>query len=159
VLGPEHPDVATRVDNLAMLCRGQSRLAEAEPLFKRALAIDQGVLGPEQPDLATELNNLASWYRDQAIWPKRSRSTSVRLQSTRRHSAQSIQVLLSTSIASPYCIKMGHLAEAGPLYKARSRWTGRCPARSIRAQQPSVTISAYCGQQSQARYPNNFGGS
>jgi len=36
-LGPDHPSVATALDNLAALYRNQDRLADAEPLFKRSL--------------------------------------------------------------------------------------------------------------------------
>ena len=34
-LGPEHPDVATSLNNLALLYGSQGRYAEAEPLYKR----------------------------------------------------------------------------------------------------------------------------
>jgi hypothetical protein len=36
-----------------------SRLAEAEPLFRRALAIDEKSFGPDHPEVAMDLNNLA----------------------------------------------------------------------------------------------------
>ena len=52
-LGPEHPDVATSLNNLALLYQAQGRYAEAEPLHKRALAISEKALGPEHPDVAT----------------------------------------------------------------------------------------------------------
>src|SRR3954470_19371642 len=39
VLGPEDPDVAQSLANLANLYRDQGRLAEAEPLYRRALAV------------------------------------------------------------------------------------------------------------------------
>ena len=39
VLGPDHPAVATSLNNLAELYRTQGRYPEAEPLYKRALAI------------------------------------------------------------------------------------------------------------------------
>jgi tetratricopeptide (TPR) repeat protein len=38
-LGPNHPDVATSLTNLALLYASQRRYAEAEPLYRRALAI------------------------------------------------------------------------------------------------------------------------
>jgi tetratricopeptide (TPR) repeat protein len=38
-LGPDHPDVATRLNNLAALYQAQGRYAEAEPLYQRARAI------------------------------------------------------------------------------------------------------------------------
>ena len=37
--GPDHPDVATALNNLAALLRATNRLGEAEPLYRRALAI------------------------------------------------------------------------------------------------------------------------
>jgi len=58
-LGPDHPSVATRLNNLAELLRATNRLAEAEPLYRRALAIDEASLGPDHPDVARDLNNLA----------------------------------------------------------------------------------------------------
>jgi tetratricopeptide (TPR) repeat protein len=64
-LGPEHPETATSLNNLAQVCRSQARYAEAEQLDRRALAICEKVLGPEHPDTATSLNNLAALYYDQ----------------------------------------------------------------------------------------------
>jgi tetratricopeptide (TPR) repeat protein len=40
-LGPDHPDVAGSLNNLAELYRAQGRYAEAEPLHKRSLAISE----------------------------------------------------------------------------------------------------------------------
>jgi tetratricopeptide (TPR) repeat protein len=59
VLGPEHPDTATSVNNLARLLRDQGDLAGAQQLFERALTIREKVLDPEHPDTAWSLNNLA----------------------------------------------------------------------------------------------------
>ena len=58
--GPDHPSVATALNNLAELLYATNRLVEAEPLFRRALAIDEASYGPDHPDVATDLNNLAS---------------------------------------------------------------------------------------------------
>ena len=57
--GPEHPDVAIDLNNLAQLLQATNRLAEAEPLDRRALAIDEQSYGPDHPDVAIRLNNLA----------------------------------------------------------------------------------------------------
>ena len=57
--GPEHPNVARGLNNLAELLRATNRLAEAEPLYRRALAITEKSFGPEHPDVAIRLNNLA----------------------------------------------------------------------------------------------------
>jgi tetratricopeptide (TPR) repeat protein len=62
-LGSEHPDVATRLNNLAGLLRATGRSGEAELLFRRALAIGEKTLGPKHPKVATRLNNLAGLLR------------------------------------------------------------------------------------------------
>ena len=58
-LGPDHPEVATSLNNLAVLYSAQGKYAEAEPLYKRSLAIHEKALGPDHPDVAISLNNLA----------------------------------------------------------------------------------------------------
>jgi tetratricopeptide (TPR) repeat protein len=45
--------------NLAELYSAQGRHAEAEPLMRRALAIDEKSFGPDHPNVAVALNNLA----------------------------------------------------------------------------------------------------
>jgi CHAT domain-containing protein/Tfp pilus assembly protein PilF len=62
VLEPEHPDVATSLNNLAALYQEQGNYSSAEPLLQRSLAIREKVLEPEHPDVATSLNNLALLY-------------------------------------------------------------------------------------------------
>jgi NADPH-dependent curcumin reductase CurA len=53
------PDVAISLSNLASLYEEQSRYADAEPLYRRLLAIQEKALGPDHPDFATSLNNRA----------------------------------------------------------------------------------------------------
>jgi tetratricopeptide (TPR) repeat protein len=59
-LGPEHPSTAAALNNLAALLQATNRLAEAEPLMRRALAIDEASYGNDHPKVAIRLNNLAS---------------------------------------------------------------------------------------------------
>ena len=47
--GPDHPDVATALHNLAGLCRSQGRYAEAELLYRRSLKIREAKLGATTP--------------------------------------------------------------------------------------------------------------
>ena len=61
-LGPNHPNVAIQLNNLANLLQDQGKYDEAEPLYRRALAIHEKVLGPNHPNVATQLNNLASLF-------------------------------------------------------------------------------------------------
>ncbi|MEV2267852.1 FxSxx-COOH system tetratricopeptide repeat protein [Nonomuraea africana] len=63
-LGPDHPDVATCLGNLASSLRDLGRASEAVPLFQRALAITEAALGPGHPDVAIRLGNLAVSFRD-----------------------------------------------------------------------------------------------
>ncbi|MEM6783578.1 MAG: tetratricopeptide repeat protein, partial [Bacteroidota bacterium] len=58
-LGPDHPDVALSLNNLAFLLRATGDYAGARPLLERALAIRETALGPGHPRVATSLNNLA----------------------------------------------------------------------------------------------------
>jgi tetratricopeptide (TPR) repeat protein len=51
---------------LAVLYHNQARYAEAEPLYKRALAIYEKALGSDHPEVARSLNNLAILYQNQA---------------------------------------------------------------------------------------------
>src|SRR5213594_1201430 len=55
-VGPNHPDVATSLNNLAALYKTRGDYAKAEPLFQRALAIKEKTLGPNHPSVATSLN-------------------------------------------------------------------------------------------------------
>ena len=61
--GPDHPDVAASLNNLAELYRAMGRYADAEPLYKRSLKIDEQTYGPDHSEVATDLNNLATLYQ------------------------------------------------------------------------------------------------
>ena len=50
--GPEHPNIARHLNNLAELYYNQGRYAEAEPLYRRALVIDEKSYGPDRPNVA-----------------------------------------------------------------------------------------------------------
>ncbi len=63
ILEPDHPSVATSLNNLAALYRSMGRYAKAEPLYQQSLAIRKQQLGPDHPHVATSLNNLALFYQ------------------------------------------------------------------------------------------------
>lgn len=56
---PEHPALATSLNNVAMIDAALGRYAEAEPLYRRALAIYEKSLGAEHPEVGLALSNLA----------------------------------------------------------------------------------------------------
>ncbi len=52
------------MNQLALYFAGRAAYAAAEPLMRRALAIDEQCLGHEHPDIATNLNNIATLLMD-----------------------------------------------------------------------------------------------
>jgi CHAT domain-containing protein/Flp pilus assembly protein TadD len=69
-LGPEHPDTATSLNNLAVLYKYIGAYNKAEPLYRRSLAIREKALGPEHPDTASSLGNLAGLYQVMGAYDK-----------------------------------------------------------------------------------------
>ncbi|CAN0505877.1 unnamed protein product, partial [Ectocarpus sp. 12 AP-2014] len=65
VIGPDHPSLATTLNNRASLLQSQGKYDEAEPLYIRAIAIREKALGPDHPDVASCLNNLAGLRQSQ----------------------------------------------------------------------------------------------
>ena len=61
-MGSRHPDVASSLNNLALLYQKLDRPTDAERLYKRALTVAERALGPDHPNVATSLNNLALLY-------------------------------------------------------------------------------------------------
>ena len=57
--GQTHPTVARDLNNLAQLLQATNRLAEAEPLIRRALDSHEHSFGKDHPTVARALNNLA----------------------------------------------------------------------------------------------------
>jgi len=69
-LGPDHPHVASSLNDLAISYLSRGQYAQAEPPFKRALAIREKTLGPDHPNVATSLQNLATLYNAQGRYAK-----------------------------------------------------------------------------------------
>ncbi len=61
--GPQDPRAATSLNNLAAVYHLQGKYAEAEPLYKRSLAIREKSLGPGHPLVAQSLENYAALLR------------------------------------------------------------------------------------------------
>ena len=59
------PRLSTSLNNLAALYDAKGKYRDAEPLYRRSLALAEQALGPENPNVATALNNLAELYRTQ----------------------------------------------------------------------------------------------
>lgn len=63
VLGADHPDVATTLNEWALIYFGADDYKKAEALYERALEIREKALGPNHPDVANLLNNYAALLR------------------------------------------------------------------------------------------------
>ncbi len=77
--GAQDPRLATTLNYLGLVYDAQGKYAEAEPLYKRSLAIREKALGPEHADVAMSLNNLALLYKAQGRYPLYPRSKETRL--------------------------------------------------------------------------------
>jgi CHAT domain-containing protein/Tfp pilus assembly protein PilF len=117
-LGPDHPQVAASLNNLATLYVDQGRYVDAEQLFKQVLAMRERAFGPDHPQVAGSLSNLATLYRelnrnaDAEPLFKRALEISERaLGSDHPNITQSL-----TNLATLY-VEQGRYADAEPLYK------------------------------------------
>ena len=64
LLGPEHPEVGTTLNNLAVVCRRRGLLEEAEALYRRAIDILSETVEPSHPALAASRGNLSKMLND-----------------------------------------------------------------------------------------------
>lgn len=63
VLGPDHPDCAQSLNNLAALHTERREYETAEDMYERALDIRKRALSPDHPSLAYTLKHLAMLYK------------------------------------------------------------------------------------------------
>ncbi len=62
-VGPQHPDTASSLNNLAGLYANQGKYEQAEPLLKRALSICKRQLGVRHPNTVRMRGTYASLLR------------------------------------------------------------------------------------------------
>ena len=117
-LGPDHPDTATSLNDLAVLVLAQGDLAAAQLLYERALAIYEKRLGRNHPVIAVSLDNLAGLLQAQgklaSARPLVKRALAIRenaLGPNHPDTASSLNNLANLLRAQ------GDLAAARPLYK------------------------------------------
>jgi serine/threonine-protein kinase len=60
LLGPDHPEVGTLLNNLGVLMNSSGRYAEGETYARQALMVREAALGPEHPYVANSMLNLAA---------------------------------------------------------------------------------------------------
>lgn len=65
ILGGDHPQVATSLNNLAFLYTELGLFSQALPLYERCISVWEKALGPDHPTLASGLHNLAMRHLSQ----------------------------------------------------------------------------------------------
>ena len=78
VLGPDHLETATAMNNLAILLYEKWELPEAERLYRQVLDFDLRRLGEVHPNTATVTNNLAFVVRDRGQYRRGRAAVSIR---------------------------------------------------------------------------------
>src|ERR1700730_2285193 len=68
--GPNHPNVANSLNNLAEMYRPLGRYAEAKPLYERALRIEEATVGVDSPLVAATVINMGEMYRAQGDYAR-----------------------------------------------------------------------------------------
>lgn len=66
-VGSLHPDLASTLNNLAVVCEMANKPADAEQFYRRAYAIASASLDPHDPLVATSLNNLEAFCQARGI--------------------------------------------------------------------------------------------
>ena len=66
VLGAEHPDTLTTMNNLAFTWKGQGRDADAITLMMDCVRLRRHVLGTEHPHFVSSSKVLAEWEAERA---------------------------------------------------------------------------------------------
>ncbi len=65
VLGEEHPDTLTSINNMGALLRAQGKLDQAAPYLREAIEKSRRVLGEEHRDTLASINNMGSLLQAQ----------------------------------------------------------------------------------------------
>ena len=113
--GPEDRRVAITLNKLAGLYHARGRLSEAEPLYRRALAIWEKL--PERMELASTLNNLARLCLDQEKYDEVVALSKRALGISESDAPNGPEVANSlNNLADVHAIQGRH-AEAEPLYR------------------------------------------
>ena len=63
-MGDEHPDVASSLNNLGVLCSNIGDYQSAESFYKQSLAIKKKAFGEKHPNLVLSLDNLGQLFSD-----------------------------------------------------------------------------------------------
>ena len=121
LLGPQHPDMAYPLTNLANLYREQGRYAEAESLYQRALHIREQALGPQHLETARTMQELAQFREaqgyDEEAMTLYARALTIREQALGAHNPKTTE---TRKCLTALLHAMGRHEEAAQLEAAQS---------------------------------------
>lgn len=117
-LGPDHPETATSLNNLALLLRDEGDFDAARPMLERALAIRERALQPDDPETGLSLNNLAVLHQDRgdlvAARPLLERALAIKEKTL---GSDDFETMLSRQNLAVLLVDQGDLATARPLFE------------------------------------------
>jgi len=118
VSGPDHPNVAIRLNNLAQLWQDMNRLGGAEPLYRRALAIHEKSSARRIRRLPTASTTLRICCGSRTGWRRPNRSIAGRWRLPRTVSAPAHpEVATDLNNLAGLLRATNRLAEAEPLIR------------------------------------------
>jgi tetratricopeptide (TPR) repeat protein len=103
--GPDHPDIGKVVNNMADLLAAMGNLTDAEPAYRRSLAIYEKAMGQEHHLVGKVLGNLASVYSSQERYAEAEPLYKQASLSTKRRSAPITAMLDCRSTTWPSYIR------------------------------------------------------
>jgi CHAT domain-containing protein/tetratricopeptide (TPR) repeat protein len=137
-VGNMHPDVASCLNNLALIYDSMGNYVEAEQLYQQALGIFENTLGKQNPHFAACLNNLADLYRLMSNYSGAELLHKQAIEITRIESGErSREFAASLNNFGLLYKHMGNYAAAEPLYRQALEATRATFGR----QHPHVAIS------------------
>ncbi|NET67072.1 MAG: tetratricopeptide repeat protein [Moorea sp. SIO1G6] len=117
LLGEEHPDIATSLNDLGLLYDAMGRYEQAEPLLNQALEMRRRLLGKEHPSVALSLNNLAELYYSMARYSEAEPLYTQALEMRKRLLGdEHPDVAISLNNLAGLYYSMGRYEQAEPLY-------------------------------------------
>jgi tetratricopeptide (TPR) repeat protein len=124
VLGDEHPDTLTSMNNLALAYKSQGRWKDAEELQVQEVQTRKRVLSDEHPSTLTSMGNLALTYKSQGRWKEAEELQMQVLQTWKRVLGDEHPSTLTS---------MGNLAAT---YKSQGQWK---EAEELQVQEMQIT--------------------
>ena len=144
--GPDAQETATALDNLALTYKHLARYTEAEPLYRRAIEIDEKTLGKDHPDVARDYNDLAALLEEPGQVCRGRAALSAGDRDRRKDLlARTIPTLRHDTTISPFCLRTrASMPRPSRSFGGRSRSTKSLSARIIPPLRRITIILPFC---------------